>query len=58
MVNEKKRGCIVYTRYDFYHTGANPNSSNAGFWPSPTTALYSASKAAMIQMAEALAIEG
>jgi len=46
MVNEKKRGCIVYT------------SSNAGFWPSPTTALYSASKAAMIQMAEALAIEG
>eukprot|EP01127_Copromyxa_protea_P007124 TRINITY_DN17043_c0_g1_i1.p1 TRINITY_DN17043_c0_g1~~TRINITY_DN17043_c0_g1_i1.p1 ORF type:complete len:317 (+),score=91.54 TRINITY_DN17043_c0_g1_i1:3-953(+) len=46
MVNEKKRGCIAYT------------SSNAGFWPSPSTALYSASKAAMIQIAEALAIEG
>jgi len=46
MVQEKKRGCIVYT------------SSNAGFWPSPTTALYSAAKAALIHVAEALAIEG
>lgn len=58
MVNEKKRGCIVYTRQVNRDPLANNGSSNAGFWPSPSTALYSASKAAMIQMAEALAIEG
>jgi short-subunit dehydrogenase len=46
MVQEKKKGCIVYT------------SSNAGFWPSPTSTLYGASKAAMTQMASSLAIEG
>jgi short-subunit dehydrogenase len=46
MVLEKKRGCIVFT------------SSNAGFWPSPTSTLYGASKAAMAQMASSLAIEG
>jgi short-subunit dehydrogenase len=46
MVAEKKKGCIVYT------------SSNAGFWPSPTSTLYGASKAAMMQMASSLAIEG
>jgi short-subunit dehydrogenase len=46
MVQEKKRGCIVFT------------SSNAGFWPSPTSTLYGASKAAMAQMASSLAIEG
>jgi len=46
MVAEKKKGCIVYT------------SSNAGFWPSPTSSLYGASKAAMIQLASSLAVEG
>jgi len=46
MVVEKKKGCIVYT------------SSNAGFWPSPTSTLYGASKSAMAQMASSLAIEG
>jgi len=46
MVEEKRKGCIVFT------------SSNAGFWPSPTTTLYGAAKAAMIQMGSSLAIEG
>jgi len=46
MVLEKKKGCIVYT------------SSMAGFWPSPTSALYGAAKSAMAQMASSLAIEG